>query len=402
MGDVTLLLASGLYGPDEALGPVALALRDGRIAARWWEDDRSALMARCQTLWPGEAAQLEDMRPLWLAPGLIDLHIHGAYGYDIAIGDEDDLAALARLLSHTGVTSFLPTIASASPEATAQQVERIVSVTRRHQSDTARILGIRLEGPWINPGAAGAQDPSAIRPPATNELEWLAALSGGLLRMVDFAPEEDMDGALLAGLVRLGVIPSIGHTAATYEQTLEALVGGVRHCAHLFNAMPPLHHRAPGAAGALLSTERATVEIIADGAHVHPALLQLVVRGCGAERVALVTDALAPVGLQDGEQTFAGRPVTLHNGAIRLPDGTLAGGALSLDAAVRRMVESEAASLPDALRMASATPARILGLRADYGGLDIGMAADVIALGPDGDVQRVWVGGVPVWTNGMI
>jgi N-acetylglucosamine-6-phosphate deacetylase len=390
-----ILLAAGLYSSDETPGPVAVVVRSGLIAARWQEDDPLALVARCGQMWSDESIAIEDLRPLWLAPGLIDLHIHGYHGYDANTGDEDALAALARALPATGVTAFLPTIASASPEVTARQAVRIAAAASRGEPGAARILGMRLEGPWINPLAAGAQDPTAIRPPDIRECERLVTLASGMLRIVDFAPEMDQDGALLAALRRLDILPSIGHTAATFERALEAIEGGARHCAHLFNAMPSLHHRAPGAVGALLTDNRPTVEVIADGVHVHPALLRLVVQARRSDHVALVTDATAPAGLDEGVYAFAGRQVTLRDGAVRLSDGTLAGSALTLDAAVRRMVETGACRLTDALRMASATPARILGLANELGSLSVGSAADLIALDEHSHVRRAWIGGVP-------
>ena len=340
------------------------------------------------------AARIEvtDLQPWRLAPGSVDLHTHGWGGYDVTSGTQADISAMARGLPGTGVTAFVPTIASTGREATRRQVQCIDAARRDTPADpAAEILGLRLEGPFISRLKKGAQSEAAIRPPDPVEMAELADL--GRVSIVDFAPEEDEGLRLLAVLRRRGILGSIGHTTATYEQATAALDGGARHCTHLFNAMPPLDHRRPGAAGALLTDRRATLEVIADGIHLHPATLRLVVAARGAREVALVTDAVSAAGLPDGSYTFVGRTVLLRGGAVRLADGTLAGSALTLDRAVRNMVALAGVDWSDAIRMATLSPATIAGVDDRKGRIAPGMDADVLALDDQGVVQRAWTRG---------
>jgi len=373
----TVILAEALFAPEETRGPVAVSVRDGRIEAI----SRKVPSAR----------EVVDVRPWRLAPGYIDIHSHGFSGSDVTSGTEADLWAMARALPATGVTAFLPTIASTGPAQTRRQVERIAAAMRAADARAAEILGIRLEGPFINPAKKGAQNEAAIRSPDPAELSRLAEI--GPIRMVDFAPEVDGAHALLGVLRERGILACIGHTAASYEQALEAIDAGVRHCTHLFNAMSPLDHRAPGVAGALLVDERATLEIIADGVHVHPAIIRLAIAARGAEAVALITDALSATGLGEGEHSFDGRRVSLRDGVMRLLDGTIAGSVLTMDQAVRNVVNLVGCSWPDAVRMASLSPANIAGIADRKGQLKPGADADFVVLDDAGEVRQTWHAG---------
>ncbi len=215
----------------------------------------------------------------------------------------------------------------------------------------------------------------------------------GRVRIVDYAPEEDKDGRFLATLIWLGILPCIGHTAATYEQTINAIDGGARHSTHLFNAMSPLEQRAPGVAGALLTDCRATIEIIADGIHVHPAVTKLVLAARSFRDIALITDATAPTGLPEGDYEFVGRKVTVRNGAVRLESGALAGSILTLDAAVRNIQHFAGLSWSEAITMATLAPATIAGLGVHKGRIAPGADADLVALDDAGFVQRTWTQG---------
>jgi N-acetylglucosamine-6-phosphate deacetylase len=255
----------------------------------------------------------------------------------------------------------------------------------------AEVLGIRLEGPFISRAKKGAQNEAAIRPPDAAEVTVLS--EHGPVRIVDYAPEEDRELRFVSALIDRHIVPSVGHTMATYEQTIAALDAGARHCTHLFNAMPPLEHRAPGAAGALLTDDRATVEIIADGIHLHPAMLRLVLAERGPRSTALVTDAMAAAGLADGRYSFLGSDVTVAGGAVRMPDGTLAGSILTLDQAVRNLVVIAGASWSDAIRMATLTPATIVGVARRKGVLRPGADADFVVLDDAGRVRQTWCAG---------
>jgi N-acetylglucosamine-6-phosphate deacetylase len=250
-----------------------------------------------------------------------------------------------------------------------------------------------MEGPFISKTKKGAQYAPAIRPPDPIEMEELAAIGRGWVRIVDYAPEEDEGGRFLATLVRLGILACIGHTAATYEQAITALDEGARHSTHLFNAMPPLEHRDPGVLGALLTDSRATLEFIVDGIHVHPAVIKLAIAARSMRDIALVTDAVAPAGLPEGEYEFVGRKVNVREGAVRLTNGSLAGSILTLDRAVRNIVAFTELGWSEAISMATLTPARIAGVDARKGSLVPGGDADLVALDEQGFVQQTWVRG---------
>ncbi len=379
---MTCLLASRVYLPEEVPGPVVVLLADGRIHAILERPDLTTLPS---------GTDVVDLQPWSLAPGFVELHTHGFAGHDVTAGTRADIGAMARALPATGVTAFYPTIASAAPDATRQQVARVSDAMARADPAGAEILGIRLEGPYISHAMRGAQYAPAIRPPDPAELAALA--SEGPIKLVDFAPEADVGFRLLRQMHTLEIVPSIGHTSATYAQAVEAIDAGARHCAHLFNAMPPLEQRAPGAVGALLTDQRACVEIIADGVHVHPAVLRLAVATRGAQHVALVTDAMLAAGQTDGRYRFLHREIVVADGAARLNDGRLAGSVLTLDRAVRNMVAMAGVSWTDAIRMASLTPATLAGVASRKGRLIPGADADLVVLDEGGQVQQTWIHG---------
>ncbi|HJT55001.1 MAG TPA: N-acetylglucosamine-6-phosphate deacetylase [Ktedonobacteraceae bacterium] len=389
-----ILVAGKLYTPEEVPGPVTVALESATIRAIWRETDAAAVRQLVREKWPDSRLEVVDLSSYSLAPGYIDLHTHGFYGHDITTGPRDDVEDMARKLPQTGVTAFFPTIASIERAETMQKVRQVADSTERQASSlAAEILGMRLEGPFISRKKKGAQYEAAIRKPDPVEMEELAIAGRGWIRIVDFAPEEDESGAFLAMLVRLGILASVGHTMATYDQTMRAIDEGARHSTHLYDAMPSLEHRVPGAPGALLTDKRATTEIIADGIHVHPAMLKLAVIARGMCDVALITDATAPTGLPEGEYEFVGRKVTVRDGAVRLASGSLAGSILTLDRAVRNMVHLVGLPWPEAIRMATHTPAQIAGVAARKGSIVPGADADLVALDDRGYVQYTWTRG---------
>jgi N-acetylglucosamine-6-phosphate deacetylase len=389
-----ILLTKKLYAPEEIAGPLAVVLKGTTIHTIWRGMDATSARQRIETLFPGAKIEVTDLGSWSLAPGFIDLHTHGSYGYDVTSGPQEEVEALARALPRTGVTSFFPTIATLARAETLQQVQRVTAAVE-NQSDatSAEMPGLRLEGPFICRAKKGAQYEAGIRPPDPVEMEELAAAGRGRVRIVDYAPEEDVDARFLATLVRLDILPCIGHTSATYEQAINAIDGGARHSTHLFNAMSPLEHRAPGVAGALLTDTRATIEIIADGIHLHPAITRLIIAARSCHDIALITDATAPAGLPEGDYEFVGRKVTMRNGAIRLENGALAGSILTLDAAVRNIQRFSGSSWSEAITMATLTPATITGLQSRKGRIAPGMDADLVALDDAGFVQRTWTRG---------
>jgi len=392
---VQVLVAGKLYAPEEIAGPVAVLLEGTTIRDIWRGTDVASARHRLAKHMPDSTVEVSDLSSWCLAPGYIDLHTHGFCGHDVTTGAQEDVEEMACELPQTGVTSFFPTIATLGRPETVQQVRRVVSAAENQvHNSAAEILGLRLEGPFICRAKKGAQYEQGIRPPDPVEMEELATVGRGRVRIVDYAPEEDEDARFLATLVRLGILACIGHTAATYEQTIRAIDGGVRHSTHLFNAMSALEHRAPGVPGALLTDRRATIEIIPDGIHMHPAVASLVIAARGSRDVALITDAVAAAGLPEGEYDFVGRKVTVRDGAVRLDSGSLAGSILTLDRAVRNIVAFTGLGWSEAICMATHIPARIAGVALRKGRIAPGADADLVALDNQGFVQRTWTHGL--------
>lgn len=362
-----------------------IAIAGGRIAAVG-----AATGATGAT--PGDA---RDLRGLTVLPGFIDLHIHGAGGADAHAGE---IAALAEFLPRCGVTGFLPTLA-ADAEARTVAALRAIGATmaaQRAGAPGATVLGAHLEGPFLNPARAGALAPEHLHPAEPERLARLLDAAPGTTRLMTVAPDAPGALDLIPAIVAAGVIVSLGHTAADYDLFRRAIDAGARHTTHLFNAMTGINHRAPGAAGAALTDERITVELIADGEHIHPAILALALRAKGAASVAIVSDAVGPAGLPDGEYSWFGRQVHSDGRTVRLPDGTLAGSLGTLDRALRTLLASvprgAGLSLAEAARCLAATPARILGL-AERGTIAPGQRADLVAIDDAGAIRLTIVGG---------
>lgn len=333
---------------------------------------------------------LVDYADAWLLPGMIDLHIHGGRGADVMTATEEGLATVARVVAEGGASGFLPTTRTASRDqlVAAARVVGHVAAEGAGSPAGAQVLGLHLEGPYISPRRAGGQPADQIRNPDLGEIEIIASASSGQLRMVTFAPECPGGPALTRWLAERDIIPALGHSDATYDQAVEAIRAGVTHFTHAYNAVTPLHHREPGALMAGLLDDRVTIQLIADGIHVHPAALALAFRMKGPDRIALITDATG-AGLAPGRYDVAGRTILVDEQAVRLPGGTLGGSKLQMNQALQICVEQAGISFADAVRMASTTPARVLGLGARKGVLAPGYDADVTVLGADFIVQAV-------------
>jgi N-acetylglucosamine-6-phosphate deacetylase len=316
------------------------------------------------------ATETQDLAGHVIAPGFVDLHVHGGGGAHFMSGDPADCSRAAGFHAAHGTTSLLATTVTAPPAVLARAVAGIAAC------DDPLILGTHLEGPWLSEIRRGAQDPAALRDPDPAELESLAA--SGTIRMVSLAPE--LPGALEAiGAIRdTGAVAALAHTDATYDQAMAAVEAGARHAIHTFNGMRPLHHREPGIIGAVLDADEVSCELIADGLHVHPAVMRLVRRAKG-NRTVLVTDAIEATGLPDGDYSLGAVPITVTAGRAETAAGNLAGSTLTMDAAVRHAHAWLGVPLPHALAMASTAPADVIGA-AHKGRLEPGADADLVVL----------------------
>jgi N-acetylglucosamine-6-phosphate deacetylase len=362
----------------EAPTRAAVVIRDGKIDAVLREPRSGDL--------PGNHREFAGL----LCPGFIDLQINGAFGADIGT-DPETIRTLVAHLPATGVTSFLPTLISSPPE---RYEEFFAALEEGAAEEGTRVLGAHLEGPFLAPERKGAHDPANLRPVDLGFLREL--LRSGKVRLMTLAPELENSLEAIELLLEESAVVSVGHTEATYEEIARAADAGLRLGTHLYNAMRPLAHREPGTVGALLTQDRIRTGIIADGVHVHEAAIRLAYRAKGSEGLVLVTDAMEAAGMPPGDYELGGRKVRLEDGAVRLPDGTLAGSALTMDEAVRNAVRFLGASLAQAVRMAAETPAAAMILDGK-GKIAVGCDADFVLLDWEGTVLQTIVSGRTVY-----
>ncbi|MET8893687.1 N-acetylglucosamine-6-phosphate deacetylase [Streptomyces albogriseolus] len=321
-------------------------------------------------------AETVDLRGHWLVPGFVDIHNHGGGGVSFAGGTAEDVLQGVRTHLHHGTTTVVASAVTGDLDFLARHAGMLAELAQ--QGD---IAGIHFEGPFISPCRKGAHDESLLRDPDPAEVRKLIDAAHGHARMMTLATElpGGLDSVRL--LVEHGVIAAVGHTDATYEQTVAAVDAGATVATHLFNAMPPLGHRAPGPIAALLEDERVTVELINDGTHLHPAALQLAFHHAGRDRVAFITDAMDAAGFGDGRYMLGPMEVEVADGVARLVEGnSIAGSTLTLDRAFRRAVTVDGLPVEDVVAAVSANPARLLGLDDRVGSLEPGKDADLVVL----------------------
>src|SRR6266702_2256759 len=292
-------------------------------------------------------APIIDATGMIVIPGFIDVHTHGGGGYNLQTTDAGEIRAYAHWVQKKGNTCFFIVVIGISGSIPEEELKTAIEVLD-DQGSGAEPLGIHLEGPYISVAKRGAHLPSWLRMPDESETEQLLEITDGHLRLLTLAPELPGASAMIRRLVHAGVTVSMGHTNATYEQSLEAIKLGVTHC---FNAMRPLLHRAPGPIAAIVQTEQVRGELIADGVHVHPAAMNALVKLLGPERIVVITDALAGAGAPEPTFDFAGQPAKVIRGAARLTDGTLTGSVLTMDQALRNMLLMTDVSLQQAVGM---------------------------------------------------
>ena len=322
-----------------------------------------------------DADETIDADGLTLLPGFIDVHVHGAVGHETMDATPEALRALARFYAQNGVTSFLATTWTESREAIMNALE-VIAELQGPQPDGANILGAHLEGPYFNEAKRGAQNPHHFR--TADREEALAFLDVNVIRLLSLAPEFEANHWLIGECVRRGITVSAAHTAATYEQMEQALILGVTHATHTYNAMIGLGHREPGTVGAVLTMPQISCELIADNIHVHPAVMKILLAAKGSNGVVLITDAVRGAGLGDGEYLIDERQVIVRDGAVRLPDGTLAGSTLTLNRGLYNFMRATGEPLKAIWQTSSLNAARAIHVAAYKGSLEVGKDADIV------------------------
>lgn len=323
-------------------------------------------------------------------PGLVDIHIHGAVGADFSDGDYDQLVSMARYLAQQGVTSFAPA-SMTLPYPTLETAFQVGKQFHNTQPTAcAKLMGIHMEGPFFSEKKKGAQNSAYLQVPDIERFFELQQASGGLIRIVDLAPELPGSEAFIRAASQSCTV-SVAHTDAGYEEAAMAFQAGASHLTHLFNAMPPIHHREPGVIGAAAEREDVTAELICDGYHVHPGAVRMAFR-LFPDRICLISDALRCCGMEDGCYTLGGQTVFLKNGVARLSDGTIAGSSTNLFDCMRNAVafciREEAA-----IRSATILPAKVIGKSDEIGSIEPGKSADFIVCTKDLQRQAVYING---------
>lgn len=325
-----------------------------------------------------------------LIPGLIDLHVHGIAHYDVMDATTHALKKISQALAREGTTSFLATTMTASQK----DIEKTLLAVRDYKDmqEGATLLGVHLEGPFISPKKAGAQCADHILLPSIEKIHHWQQLSENAIKLVTLAPELPRSQEFIAYLKKNNIVASIGHSDATYAETMAAMDQGCDYVTHLFNAMRGIHQREPGVVTAAL-LENVWTELIVDGVHLHPAIVKLILKMKGMEKMVLVTDAMRATCLQNGVYDLGGQQVTVKEKKATLADGTLAGSVLRMPQAIKNMLQFTGCDLLDAIKMASENPAKVLGMFDQKGSIAIGKDADLVVLDEHFNVVMTMCGG---------
>lgn len=405
-------IEGGLVFTGERFHAADVVIGGGRFSAVVASSDGALMAAR-------DPAVL-DATGCYVIPGLVDIHFHGCRGADLCDGTEESLRTIAAYEAARGVTAICPASMTFPFETLAQAFGAAAAFAGGEADGMAALVGINMEGPYISPEKVGAQNPAFVRGASVEEFDRLQEIAGGLIRLVDVAPEEPGNlefigqiagaaaenggtaggepgdaAAARGGATTTGGRPrvSIAHTCADYACAAEAFERGARHMTHLFNAMPGLHHRKPGPIAAAAERDDVTVELICDGIHIHPAMARLAFGLFGRDRVCLISDTMRACGLDDGTYDLGGQDVTVRGPRATLADGTLAGSVSDLMRCLVCAVQEMEIPLEDAVRAATINPARAIGIDAERGSIARGKIADAVVLGPDLEVRRVVVRG---------
>jgi N-acetylglucosamine-6-phosphate deacetylase len=375
-----------------ALTPTA-EIADAGILIR--EDVIEAIGPRSGMTLPAGAQEIRATDKTAI-PGFLDVHIHGAGGHDVMEGNATALRAITRKVSEYGTTSLVATTVTASTDETLRAVEGIAGyIAHQHETEVPRaeVLGIHFEGPFISKQRRGVHPAEWIQLPSAETLSRFLKAAAGNARILTIAPEVLGAAPCIDAAREAGLVVSMGHTDATYEQARAAMARGARSATHVYNAMRPFTHRDPGVIGAVLTSPDVNAELIADGVHVEEAAMKLLLMAKGAAHVTLVSDGLSATGMPDGKYMLGSLDVLVSGGICRNAEGTLAGSTLTLDRALRNIV-ALGASLTDAVRMLTLNPATLLGIEFKKGSLRAGADADILLLDEGLHITNVWARGV--------
>jgi N-acetylglucosamine-6-phosphate deacetylase len=384
----TIFTAHALYTPlEEVLDPTVL-VEEGiitRVVSRTGEEVPSG-------------ASVIDFGNAILAPGFVDIHIHGGAGLDVMLASPTELPRLGKFLAEHGVTGYFPTTVAAPLEQTYSALERIANAIEASPTNinnghvAAQPLGIHLEGPFLSHKRRGVHPPENLVAPTVEIFDRMWQAARGHISVMTIAPELPGAMEVIASAAQRNVRVSIGHSDAEFSVARKAVDAGARHATHTFNAMRPLDHRDPGIVAEVLTDDRITADIIADGIHLSPAVVQLFLRAKGIEGAVLITDAISATGMPDGSYQLGPMLVDVKEGRCTL-DGKLAGSVLTMDRAVRNVTEFAGWSLRGAVRTATLNPARVVGLDERCGLLTPGAEANFVVLSPEGGVRATIIGG---------
>lgn len=337
----------------------------------------------------GEVIEVIEAKGLYMIPGLVDIHFHGCMGADMCDGTKEALDVITQYEASVGVTSVCPATMTI-PKDELSAVMKNAGAYAYHGG--AHLVGINMEGPFISPAKKGAQAAENIMHCDYEYFSQLQDAAGGLIKLVDIAPEEA--GAMeFIDKVKGTVVVSLAHTASDYDTAMEAIAHGASHATHLYNAMPPLNHRNPGVIGAVRDSDSCHVELICDGVHIHPSVIRATFAMFGAQRMILISDSMRATGLDDGEYTLGGQPVTVKGNLATLHDGTIAGSATNLMDCMRFVVKHAGLPLETAVMCATANPAKEIDIFDEVGSIAVGKKADFVLLDQDLNLAGVYIDG---------
>jgi N-acetylglucosamine-6-phosphate deacetylase len=383
----TVITAGRLITPLESIESPVIAIEGGRVIS---------VNSRQQSEVPA-GAQRFDFPDMIVAPGFIDIHVHGNAGHDVMEPDSARLLAMHLAMAKSGVTSYLATTVTAPEDRLLRALEHLGKAARALQNNGAgaQMLGIHLEGPFISHAKCGVHPPQYLQHPSVELFQRFWEASAGTIKMMTIAPELPSARETIQHAKGLKVHSSVGHSNATYKETAEAIAAGADHATHTFNAMRALDHREPGILGAALTDDRLTADIIADGVHVDPSVVKLFLAAKGEERAILITDGISATGMGDGRYKLGGLEVEVKGQRCEF-QGRLAGSVLTLDRAVRNVMSFAGWTLQQSVRLATLNPARLLGISAHKGTVAAGHDADLVVLTPEGKIVQTFISGNPL------